>query len=273
MKHLIFKTILASGLAVGIGQIAKAQTDTMKTDSVKRQNTKRTRNVNVNVSFGDDKKDDKDSSGIYKSHFLGGLTFNRIDLGYSRLVDNGSSNLSPVNDFLSYRGSKTSTFSFDVVQFGYRFTPHFKIYLAGGFDWTLIRLRKNITILKDMPTLTYENQPVEFSKNRFSSSYVHIPLNFEFRTKENHNGNRFFFVIGPEIGFLLNGKVKQISGERGKEKFYDDYHFQGFRYGGTVRLGYAGLGIFTKYYFSDMFNTPAQAGLKNFSFGVTLGIN
>ncbi|MBC7417327.1 MAG: PorT family protein [Pedobacter sp.] len=273
MKHLIFKTLLASGLLMGLGQIAKAQTDTVKTDSVKRENTMHHKNMNVSLSFGGDKKDEKDSSADYKPHFLGGLTFNRIDLGFSRLVDNGSSNLSSANDFLAYRGGKTSTFSFDVAQFGYRFTPSFKIYVAGGFDWTLIRLRKNITIQKAMPTLAYENQPVEFSKNRFSSSYVHIPLNFEFRTKENHNGNRFFIVVGPEIGFLLNGKVKQISKERGKEKSYDDYHFQGFRYGGTLRLGYAGIGIFTKYYFSDMFNTSAQAGLKNFSFGVTLGIN
>jgi hypothetical protein len=102
---------------------------------------------------------------------------------------------------------------------------------------------------------------------------VHIPLNFEFRTKENDRGKRFYFVLGPEVSFLLNGKIKQISDERGKEKFYDNYHFQSVRYGGTFRFGYGGLGLFTKYYFNDMFNTPAQAGLKNMSFGITFGLN
>jgi hypothetical protein len=32
------------------------------------------------------------------------------------------------------------------------------------------------------------------------------------------------------------------------------------------------MGIYAKYYFNDMFeNSPAQEGLRNFSFGLTLG--
>jgi hypothetical protein len=38
------------------------------------------------------------------------------------------------------------------------------------------------------------------------------------------------------------------------------------------RVGYGFLGIFAKYYFNDMFeNSPAQKGLKNFSFGLSVG--
>ncbi|RZJ77300.1 MAG: PorT family protein, partial [Flavobacterium sp.] len=165
--------------------------------------------------------------------------------------------------------------SFDVLQIGYRFNSNFKIYVAGGFDWTLIRLKKNITIAKDSPVLTYttETPEVLYSKNRFSSSYVHLPLNFELRSKENKKGNRFYFVAGPEIAFLINGKVKQISDEYGKVKIKDDYNFAPFRYGGTVRLGYGSAAIFAKYYASDMFDSVPQKGLKNMAFGLTLGLN
>jgi len=71
---------------------------------------------------------------------------------------------------------------------------------------------------------------------------------------------------------LLDGMVKQISQEFGKQKFHDSYNFAKVRYGGFVRIGYAGWGVFGKYYANDMFeNSPAQAGLRNFSFGLTFG--
>jgi len=264
MKQLILKTLLIGGLIGVMAQSTYAQQDSI------RKNRK-----DINLGMVKFTRDGKDSSATAakSGRFVGGITFTRVDLGFSRLIDNGDFNLSPNNEFLDYKGGKTSTFSFDILQFGYRFNSNFKVYVAGGFDWTLIRLRKNITIAKNSNEFVYTEQPVNFSKNRFSSSYVHIPLNFEFRTKENGKGKRFYFVLGPEVSFLLNGKIKQVSEERGKEKQYDSYHFQAVRYGGTVRFGYGGLGLFTKYYFNDMFTTSQQAGLKNMSFGVTFGLN
>jgi hypothetical protein len=221
-----------------------------------------------------DKHNSKDT--VYHDHtypkFSFGLTFSRFDLGFATLVDNGSFTLSHQNSFLRYRSWKTSNIGFDLVQMGVRFSPNFKIYLSGGFDWTLIRLRDNITILPNQSVLTYHQDDINYSKNRFSSSYLRIPLSFDFRTNENSEGKRAHFVVGPDAGFLLGGRVKQISKEKGKQKIDDDYHFTRFRYGGFVRFGYGDMGIFAKYYFNDMFeNSPEQKGLKNFSFGFTLG--
>lgn len=261
MKRLIYTTLLVSGLAGVMAPGAFAQQDSTK----KKMDYSEGHGIIIKT---------KSTDSVKKGRFVGGITFTRVDLGFSRLIDNGSFNLSPNNDFLDYKGGKTSTFSFDVLQLGYRFNSNFKVYIAGGFDWTLIRLRKDITIAKNSNEFVYTDQaPVHFSKNRFSSSYVHIPLNFEFRTSENKNSKRFYLVLGPEVSFLLNGKIKQVSEERGKEKQYDSYHFQSVRYGGTVRFGYGGIGLFTKYYFNDMFTTAQQAGLKNMSFGVTFGLN
>jgi len=282
MKRLIIMALMVSGLAGAFAQqdSIKRETKTVimvdrseklfsKNDTVLKKKSKYTLNIGGGTLIS---KNDS-TENPRKGRFIGGVTFTRIDLGFSRLIDNGSFKLSPNNEFLDYRGGKTSTFSFDVLQFGYRFNSNFKLYVAGGFDWTLIRLRDNVTIQKNLPTLTALPENVEFSKNRFSSSYVHIPLNFEFRTNETKKGKRFYFILGPEVSFLLGGKVKQISDEFGKQKQYDNYHFQSVRYGGSFRFGYGGLGLFTKYYFNDMFDTAAQAGLKNMSFGITFGLN
>lgn len=265
MKHLLLTAVLVSGLTLLAGSSASAQQD-----SVKRK--KFDINYGLGVTIGD-KKDSTGRVDQSKGRFVGGITLTRIDIGFARLIDNGSFSLSPTNDFLNYKGGKTSTVSFDVLQLGYRFNSNFKIYVAGGFDWTMIRLKKDITINRGTPDLSYVTEPIHFSKNRFSSYYVHIPLNFEFRTKENRRGSRFYVVLGPEVGFLLNGKVKQISEERGKQKFKDDYNFAPFRYGGTFRIGYNSIALFAKYYASDMFDTTAQKGLKSMAFGITLGLN
>ncbi len=265
MKSLILTAVLVSGLTFLASSGASAQQD-----SVKRKK------FDINYGVGITMGGKKDSTGKWdqnKGRFVGGITFTRLDIGFAKLIDNGSFSLSPENEFLDYKAGKTSNVSFDVLQFGYRFNSNFKIYIAGGFDWTLIRLKQNITILPNTAELTYKTEPVIFSKNRFSSSYLHMPLNFELRTKENSRGKRFYFVLGPEVGFLLNGKVKQISDEYGKQKFKDDYNFAPFRYGGTVRFGYNGLALFAKYYANDMFDSAAQKGLKSMAFGLTLGLN
>jgi len=268
MKTSILTAVVVSGLTFLASLGAVAQQDTTSKANRKK--------FDINYGLGITMGGKKDSTGKWdqnKGRFVGGITFTRLDIGFSKLVDNGSFDLSTANDFLDYKSWKTSTVSFDVIQMGYRFNSNFKIYVAGGFDWTLIRLRKNITIQPDQPTLTYTNDPIIYSKNRFSSSYFHIPLNFEFRTKENNKGRRFYFVVGPEVAFLIDGKVKQISDENGKQKFKDDYNFSNFRYGGSLRLGTNGLALFAKYYANDMFDSAPQKGLKNMSFGVTFGLN
>ena len=277
MKASFITTILIGGLITIQHFSAIAQQDTTintQDTAVVAKDTSATKEKKFKFSMSyKNHRDSVKKAPAKKTGFSGAITFTRLDLGFSRLIDNGSFNLSPANDFLDYKGGKTSTISFDVVQFGYRVSQNFKVYLAGGFDWTLIRLKKDITIENNSPELSYINEPISFSKNRFSSSYVHFPLNFEFRTKENDRGKRFYFIFGPEVGFLLSGKTKQISDERGKQKEKDDFHFQPFRYGGTARIGYGSIGIFTKYYTNDMFETAAQSGLKNMSFGITFGLN
>ncbi len=271
MKRLIFTAILYTA---SVTAFAQANADSTKTSA---DTAKTSKGTSIKLGSGEDAAtiniNKKDSSSYHtKTKVFFGITFSRFDLGLATLIDNGSFTLSPQNQFLRYRSWKTSNVGFDVLQFGVKFNKTFKIYLSGGFDWTLIRLRDNITILPNQPVLTYRQDNIDYSKNRFSSSYLRIPLSFDFRSKENADGKKFHFVLGPEGGFLLNGRVKQISAENGKQKFDDTYHFTTFRYGGFARIGYGDFGVFAKYYFNDMFeNSPAQKGLKNFSFGLMLG--
>lgn len=264
MKHLLITVTLCLVILS-----AFAQTDTSKTtaDTVRHKGKY---SLNFDLTH---KRDTIDKTASKAPGFSWGIVFSRFDLGFTTLRDNGSFKLSPQNDFLSYRSWKTSNVGFDVLQAAYRFNSSFKFYIAAGFDWELIRLRKDITIQKtpDMSGLKYTADAINYSKNRFSSSYLRIPVMFDFRSKDNDNGTRWHYVFGPELGVLLGGKIKQISDDNGKQKQYNDYHFTKFRYGAVVRVGHGGFGLFGKYYFNDMFNTVAQKGLKNVSVGFTVG--
>lgn len=270
---LILFTTLTSiqilpALALGSTPLLRSNSDSTSTSD------KKNKKVEININLGRDDRDRRDSTSR-RSHAPGvsfGLTISRFDLGFAKLVDNGSFTLSSANNFLEYDSWKTSNVGFDLLQFGYRFSSSFKIYLSGGIDWTHIRLEKDITIKRDWPVLAYDTSSVHFDKNRFSSTYLRIPVSFEFRTKDDNNGKKFRFVFGPDMGFLLNGRVKQKSEENGKQKFNDDYHFTTFRYGAFARIGYGWTGLYFKYYFNDMFeNSPAQKGLRNLAFGLTVG--
>jgi len=254
MKHIIFITLIS---LVTIGAFAQK-----KTDSVRISDKKKGTSIKVTPTDL--------SSGKFKI----GLAPLGVDLGLTTLIDNGSFTLQPKNDFLSYRSWKSSNVGFDLLELGYRSgSKRFNVYLSGGFDWTLIRLRKDITIQKNTSALTYTNDTIHYTKNRFSSEYLRIPLSFEFMTNKDSRGKRMHFVVGPEAGLLLDGMVKQISEENGKQKIDNNYHFAKMRYGAFMRIGTSFAGLYARYYFNDMFeNSPAQKGLKNFAFGLTFGL-
>lgn len=201
-----------------------------------------------------------------------GLTFTRFDIGLTTLNDNGSFTLQPQNKFLNYRSWRSASIGFDVLQISYRFSPGFRIYTSGGFDWLTLRLRGNGTIPRDGDVLTFVPDNINYTKNRLRASYLRVPVAFDFRTRDDDDGRRFHFVGGLDMGLLLSSSLYQDSKENGGQLRTGDYHFTKFRYGPFVRVGYGAIGVFARYYVNDMFDdSPAQAGLKQFSFGMSVG--
>lgn len=233
---------------------------------------KKERSITIRIGETEPGDSTKEKSKASNSKFTFQFIAARIDLGLSTYTDKGSYTLSPANAYLERETWKSSNFGFEFFQMGYRFNNYFKIYMGAGLDWNHMRLKQNITFQKEKPTLTYTTETVDFKKNRFSSQYLRIPLSFQLRTNDDKKGDKLNFVFGPEIGFLLNGKVKQVSDDNGKDKFKDDYNLNPFRYGAFARLGYGGTGVYVKYYGNDVFaDGQGPKDFKNLSFGVMFG--
>ena len=261
MKFQVLSILLAGVLVSGYAQ--ETDGDSVKVSSPEKKN----RSIDIRIG------EKSDSTRKTSSKFSFQLTLARLDLGLATFTENGSFTFSsPQAQSLEYHRMKTNNVGLELLQTGYRFNSYFKIYLAAGLDWTHMRLKKNITPQPDQPVFTVIEEDIDFKKNRFSSTYLRIPLSFQFRTKDDQKGNKFHFVAGPEIGFLLNGKTKQVSDERGKVKYKDDFNFNPFRYGAFARFGYDDIGLYVKYYANDVFaDNQGPKDFKNLSFGLMLG--
>lgn len=225
----------------------------------------------VNKEEEDCDDDDYEKSEIKYPNLFAGITFSRFDFGLAKLIDNGKATLSPENEFLDYRAWKSTNIGFDVAQIGYKFGDQFRIILSAGFDWTHFRLNENVILERNTKPLSYEYSNIDYKKNRFSSTYLRIPLTFEIKSKRNAFPERLRFAAGPIAGVLMKGSQKFKSEEEGKRKVSDDFNLAPFRYGAFARAGYGGFGIYAKYYINDMFqNSPDQEGLKNLSIGLML---
>lgn len=269
MKRLIICAVTIFFASQSFAQETKKDTLLVITaDSVKKDNKK-----SITIRIGSNgSKDTTDKEFKPSSKFSFQFVASRFDIGLSTYRDNGSFTLQAANSYLEHETWKSSNFGFEFFQMGYRFNSYFKIYAGAGLDWNHIRLKQNITFQEDKQTLTYVTENIDFKKNRFSSQYLRIPLSFQLRTKDDKKGDKLNFVFGPEIGFLLNGKVKQISNENGKDKSRDDFNFNPFRYGGFARIGYGGMGVYVKYYENDVFaDDQGPQDFKNLSFGLMLG--
>lgn len=267
MKRLIICSLISLFAVSSLAQSKKDTVLVITTDTVKADKKK-----SITISIGNSGKDTVEKEVKPSSKFSLSFVLSRIDIGLSTYTDNGSFTLSPANSYLERETWKSSNFGFEFFQMGYRFNSYFKIYAGAGLDWNHMRLKQNITFQPDQPVVTPVTETIDFKKNRFSSQYLRIPLSFQLRTADDRKGNKVYFVFGPEVGFLLNGKQKQVSSEEGKNKYKDDFNLNPFRYGAFARLGYDDLGVYIKYYGNDVFaKDQGPADFKNISFGLTLG--
>ena len=275
------KKILLALAAIIAFSCVKAQTkDSLKSrigkDSIGFYEKKKKHKIVIDTDqFHVDVKDEIDTlkpKVVKFPYIIYGIYLEHIDLGFSRYHTKSDFGTPTGYGYLNYEPFRTHTFGFDALQIGVRFNPNFKIMLSAGVDWTHIRLKDNITILPDKPSLSAQNESIDFSKNRFSSCYLRLPLYFEYRTAQNRRGKRTTMVLGPEIGILLGGKTKQISEENGKVKIHDDFNLEPFRYGANIRIGYGVAGVFFKYFMNDVFaENEGPSNFKNLAFGLTFG--
>lgn len=103
-------------------------------------------------------------------------------------------------------------------------------------------------------SLSYRNSPapyvfndtISFSKNKLYAGYLTVPLMLNINTTP-HRHNGFSFSAGVSAGYLVGSHNKQISAERGKQKYHGDLSLQPWRFATIAELGLGPVRLYGSY--------------------------
>jgi hypothetical protein len=200
----------------------------------------------------------------------GGL---ELSIGYNAWLENGSTALSLSNNNLELINSKSTHVNVSYVNY-FKIYKNFIQFSAGvGIDWNNYRFSKNITLSPKADSMNLVVDNINYSKNKLMAKYVTVPLQLHFATKPNKKGDMLGVAGGVELGYLLNGRQKQISEEKGKQKIDDDYNLADLRLGYTLCANYGNTGIYAKYYPNSTFKETQGPNLNTFCIGFKFGLD
>jgi hypothetical protein len=102
--------------------------------------------------------------------------------------------------------------------------------------------------------LSYRNDPqpyvfndsIGFSKNKLYVEYLTVPFMLNINTTPDSRRG-LSFSGGISAGYLTNSRNKQVSGERGKQKYRGDFNFEPWRFAAIAELGLGPVRLYGTY--------------------------
>ncbi len=135
-----------------------------------------------------------------------------------------------------------------------------------GLEMYNFRYDTRISFRNNPQTIVF-NDSIGFTKNKLYVEYLTVPVMLNFNTTP-HTRNGFSFSAGMSAGYLTNSRNKQISGDRGKQKYKGDFNFEPWR---IAAIGELGLGP-VRLYGSYSINRLQQAVTRVEQYPYTVGL-
>lgn len=203
-----------------------------------------------------------------------------IDLGFSNYKDktpnmayamngintNSTNTVTPQSFSLNNR--KSTNINIWVVQQKLNLIKHqVNLKYGVGFEMYNFRFDNPISFRNNEPGFIKMDE-VLFSKNKLFVQYLTVPVQLNFQPNP-ENSKSFYGSIGLSAGYLIRARNKQISDERGKEKFNGNFNLNDLRYAVIGELGVGGLRLYGSSGLSNLFNKKLTSfDLQPFSIGV-----
>lgn len=200
-----------------------------------------------------------------------------FSIGYNGLLENGSTSLSAANQGLNLVNGKSTNVNLTYNHYFNIYKEYVQVSVGLGLDWNNYRLAGDSTLMPTVPKLAFNPDPavntVNFTKNKLLARYATLPVMLHINTAEGENGKSLGISGGLELGYLINGRVKQVSEAKGKTKVNDSFNLNELRYGFIGRVNYGSVGIYGKYYPQSTFNKNEGPDLNTFCVGLTFGLD
>jgi hypothetical protein len=111
------------------------------------------------------------------------------------------------------------------------------------------------------------NDSISFTKNKLYAGYVTVPLMININTKpSSHRG--LIMSVGMSAGYLLASRNKQISGERGKQKYRGDLALDPWRLAAIGEIGLGPVRLYGSYSINQLQKTYTRMEQYPYTIGI-----
>lgn len=191
-----------------------------------------------------------------------------FDLGYANYIDKSPTlvyamlypGIMPPNYVTPYNlklnNSKSSNFNFWIVQQKVNLYQHkLNVKYGIGFEMFNFRLEQPVSFRNDLPS-KMEMESISFTKNKLFTKYLTIPFQFSYQSNP-QNKRSFYMSAGMSAGYLIDSRNKQISAERGKQKYDGNFNLNNWRVATIGELGIGGIRLYGSYGLTNLFDKKA----------------
>lgn len=233
------------------------------------------------------KKDDEDSDFDFDED--DGFEFNGknenfdihwagFEFGINNYVNNNfSMDLSDKNNFMELNTSKSWNINLNLIEYDLPLIKeNFGIGTGLGFEFNDYRFDNLQPIKKEGEQIVTDTSYNDFNvdKAKLTTTYITVPILFEFQTEPDDNDNKFFITTGVIGGIKIGSHTKVVynndKGNKKKNKERGDFYLSPLRYGYTVKMGYGFLKVFANYYQTGLFQKDKGPELHPFTIGFTV---
>jgi hypothetical protein len=195
------------------------------------------------------------------------------------LSDNFSLDLPAEYVYMELNYTKSTNFNLNFFQQSIPIFGHkFGMVTGMGIQWYNYRFYNTATVLSPDSSTLYgyidKTPGRSYSKSKLTSSYLVIPILFEFQTNRHHKSNSFHIATGVIGGLRLSTHTKQVysfdGSGKNKPKVHDEFFMQPFRLDATVRIGWGPLNLYGNYSLTPMFRNNRGPELYPFAVGIIL---
>ena len=124
--------------------------------------------------------------------------------------------------------------------------------------------------------LGYDTIQGDIKKTQFILSTIEIPVEFKFHLGKGDKRDGLFLSVGGSAAYNFESKTKikytDVQGNKTKDKKKSDFNQPKLRFGAYGKLGYRGVSLYYKHYFTNMFNEDGPIGSENTRYS-TIGIS
>ncbi len=208
------------------------------------------------------------------------------DFGFANYIDKSpillytaipNSLIPPIGDPPAYASSqsmalnhlKSSNVNLWFVQQRVKLIKNFASLQYGvGFEMFNFRFERNTSFREDeFRKMKYDD--IQFSKNKLFVKYLTVPVKLNFNLSPGAR-RPLHASVGMSAGYLLKARNKQISAERGKEKYDGTFNLNNWRIATIGELGFGDFTIYGSYSHTNLFDekqsvlqmTPIAIGIK-----------